>query len=770
MTNIQQSRGASPSPLPGADALALSEPDFPKRQDWALIARSRQAEWRAARAFEPAPLPQGREIFSIDTPPPTASGELHLGHAHSYIRLDARARAARLSGRSCYFPLGIDDNGLPTERLLEARLGRDWRQADPQAGERELARIASEYEGQLSALGLSHSAESLYRTSDASSQALAQGRFLELARRGEIALISSACHWDINAACSISHAEIETRLIKASILDLRCALIGEAGEPLGSLSARIERAETLASALAIELSDRDPRWEALNGARALSPLFFRALPLRASADLEPGEARLLCSYQRESDMEAIDRHGLEPLESFGARGEFLELICGSGAGELPSANPREAQAALAALRGLKREGARAWMTQALAKSGALLAQESATIQAQFWEKGASELLIRRLPHWSARWSDKTKGAILQMAQRIRWSPQWGGEALERWALGMSRPWRLSRQRPHGIPIPFWLPIGRDGSPDWGAPILADAQSLPLDPEASAPPGRSEGERGRPGGFMAPGDKLDTWFCSSLTPRIAKRGALAAGWALSGPISLRSHAREIIRSWTFYTLWQSALDGEEPPFEEMSASGWILASDGAKMEKGRGNGISLAQALERWDPDALRYWACSSKTGSDAAIDEAKIKRGRHCAAKAWSALRLIHLCPGGAEAPSRWEELKTASDPADRAFAEELLGEARRIMERYAQGDLLEAQNGWESLLWDRYCQGWMEGAKERMKSGDEPALGFAKAALKAIALLMSPIMPHCAEALWERLRDASDERFASLQDASGLL
>jgi valyl-tRNA synthetase len=326
-----------------------------------------------------------------------------------------------------------------------------------------------------------------------------------------------------------------------------------------------------------------------------------------------------------------------------------------------------------------------------------------------------------------------------------------------WVRGLNGDWLISRQRFFGVPFPVWYPLDAAAEPDYAAPILAAADTLPIDPSSATPPGYTEDQRGRPGGFTADPDVMDTWATSSLTPQIV------CGWAedeeryaLTYPMDLRPQAHDIIRTWLFSTVLRSELSSGTLPWRHVALSGWILDPGRKKMSKSKGNVVTPIGLLEEFGSDAVRYWAASGRPGTDTAFDQGQMKVGRRLATKLLNASRFVLGFPE----PGSGAEVTEALDRAMLASLDEVVARATTALRDFEYTSALEAT---ERFFWS-FCDDYLELVKQRAYADEEgrpdPAAQSARLALRqALSVLLrlfAPFLPFATEEAWSWWHDDS--------------
>ncbi len=665
---------------------------------------------------------EGQPIYSIDTPPPTVSGKLHMGHVYSYCQTDFVARFQRMRGRAVFYPMGFDDNGLPTEQLAERQLGRraeDMETSRFRAHCLALSReAAEEYRALWRELGLSVDWTRTYRTIEA--VRLAQWAFVDLRAKDLVYRREAPVIWCPGCATAIAQADLEEVERESAIHTLAFTL-----DDGGILPVATTRPELLPACVGLFVHPEDPRFAALVGRRVMVPLGCRPVEVRADAGVDRDKgtgAVMCCTFGDTADVEWWRSYDLELIEILDRRGR---LTRGPG-------------------RGLPALEARALTLKALDTSGALLDGRVVRQAVRVHERCDTPVEYRVAPQWFVRVLDY-KEELLEMGRQLDWRPAHMGLRYRQWVEGLAWDWCISRQRFFGVPFPVWYcsACGRE--------TVAGMDQLPVNPQQSQPPescscGAADwrGER----------DVMDTWATSSLTPQIA--AGLGRDDVLYGqvfPFSVRPLAHEIIRSWAFYSLVRARHHFGRLPWKTVAVSGWGLAPKGCgKISKSRGGGaVAPARMLALYPADALRYWAASTGLGRDARISEEKIRAGGRLSTKLWNVARFSAPFLGKVGAGKRPD-----LSPADAwilARLQEVIHQATEALEGY---DHTAAKSTVEAFFWGDLADNYLEMAKKRLYDHRGHlhlgACWTLERCLEATVKLLAPFLPYVTEAIYQAL------------------
>jgi valyl-tRNA synthetase len=720
-------------------------------------------------------------IYSIDTPPPTASGSLHIGHVFSYTHTDVVARYQRMRGRDVFYPMGWDDNGLPTERRVqnyygvrcdptlpydadftppfEGGEGKSVKAADQvpisrrnfiELCERLTVEDEKQFEALWRTLGLSVDWTQSYRTIADEALFTSQLAFVRNVERGEAYQALAPTLWDVTFRTAVAQAELEDREQPGHYH--RISFHRPDG---GTIEIETSRPELIPACVALVAHPDDERYQPLFGTTVTTPVFGVEVPVvahhLAQKDKGTGIA-MICTFGDVTDVVWWRELDLPNRAIIGFDGRIIA--------DPPAAIESEAgRAAYAQLAGKTAFSAKQAVVELLRESGDLLADpKPITHPVKYFEKGDRPLEIVSTRQWyivnGARDAD-LKERLLERGREIDWHPDFMRVRYENWVNGLSGDWLISRQRFFGVPIPVWYPIDADGEPVYDQPIVATREMLPVDPSSTPAPGYDESQRGVAGGFVGELDVMDTWATSSLTPQ------LAGGWErdpelydLVFPYSLRPQGQDIIRTWLFATTLRAELEHGVAPWSNAAISGFIVDPDRKKMSKSKGNVVTPAGLLEQHGSDAVRYWAASSRLGTDAAFDPqnpTQVKIGRRLAIKVLNAAKFILGFEGTADAP--------VTEPVDRSMLAALatvVDQATRALEAYDHARALEVA---ETFFWT-FCDDYLELVKERAYSEASPeqasAVAALKTALSVLVRLFAPVIPFAAEEAWRWSNDDS--------------
>ena len=725
-------------------------------------------------------------VYSIDTPPLTESGSLHVGHVFSFTHTDTVARYRRMRGFAVFYPMGWDDNGLATERRVQNYFGV---RCDPQlqydpdfvppenagkkADRREIpisrrnfvelcGRLVVEDEAKFEemwrrlALSIDWSVPT-YVTIGPVAQRASQRAFLRQLARGEAYKAEAPTLWDIDDRTAVAQAELEDRAMPGAYHRLAFHRVDGGGDVMVETT----RPELLPACVALVAHPSDERYQLLFGTEVRTPLFGVPVPVLAHRLAEPDKGSgiaMICTFGDTTDVTWWRELQLGVRAIVGRDGRLKsdppDGVAGAGA------------VAYAELAGKTVKQARARIVELLRESGEMDGEpREITHSVKFYERGSRPLEIVTTRQWYIRNGGRDaalREALIQRGRELHWYPSYMRQRFESWIEGLNGDWLVSRQRYFGVPFPLWYPLDDAGMPQFETPLTPSEDILPIDPESDAPAGFTEAQRNQPGGFTADPDVMDTWATSSLTPQIA------CGWeddpdlfSRTFPMDLRPQAHDIIRTWLFSTVVRSHLEHGCLPWANAAISGWVLDPDRKKMSKSKGNVVTPMDWLEKYGADGARYWAASGRPGTDTTFDENQLKVGRKLATKILNVSKFVlTTCGAVPERDAELDDPSHLSETLDRSLLtklDELIAEATAAFEEYDYARALERT---ERFFWV-FCDDYVELVKGRAygsagEAGGRSAAYALRRALSTLLRLFAPFLPYVTEEAWSWWHDGS--------------
>jgi len=712
-------------------------------------------------------------VYSIDTPPPTVSGSLHVGHVFSYTHTDLIARYQRMTGKKVFYPIGWDDNGLPTERRVqnyfgvrcEPSLPFDANFAPPnEPGEKQIPisrknfvelceKLTLEdekvFESLFQTLGLSIDWNYTYQTIDKRARTVSQRAFLRNLKRGEAYQSEAPTLWDVTFKTAVAQAELEDRERPGAFHKI--AFKKQNGQPV---YIETTRPELLASCVALVANPDDDRYKELFGKTVVTPLFEVEVPVVAHhlADPEKGSGiAMICTFGDLTDVIWWREFNLPTRGLIGWDGRIVA--------ENPEwIKTEKAKQIFEKIIGKTSHTAREVLVAELKASGELIGDPKPITHAvKFFEKGDKPLEIVTTRQWYIRNGGRDaalRTKLLSRGAELKWHPEYMKVRYENWVEGLNGDWLISRQRFFGVPLPLWYKLDANGNPDYDQIIVPEENQLPIDPQSEVPQGFNESQRNKPNGFMGDPDVMDTWATSSLTPQIA------ASWELDNdlfnrvfPMDLRPQSHEIIRTWLFSTVVRSHLEENSLPWKNTSISGWILDPDRKKMSKSKGNVVTPIDLLEEYGSDAVRYWAAMGRPGTDTAFDTGQMKIGKRLA------IKILNASKFSLSLNATLNKSDVTQD-VDHALLNKLAQVVESATNSFEKYDYTRALELTETFFWS-FTDDYVELVKERTYGNQgEVAAKSARAALglttHTLLRLFAPFIPFVTEEVWSWWQEGS--------------
>ncbi|ABV75318.1 valyl-tRNA synthetase [Rickettsia akari str. Hartford] len=716
--------------------------EFPKNYNFTENEKKWQQIWQAQQIYAYDPNISKEETYVVDTPPPTVSGQLHIGHVYSYTQTDFIVRFQRMIGKNIFYPMGFDDNGLPTERLVEKQkqikaynMGRDEFikicEEVVESEEEKFRRLFNQI-----ALSVDWSLE--YQTISPLSRKISQMSFLDLVKKGKIYRNDQPILWDPVDGTALAQADIEDKA-KTSFMNY-IIFKTEQGE---SLTIATTRPELLPACIAVFYHPDDKRYKHLACKSAITPLFNEKVPLLASPLVQQDKGTglvMCCTFGDQTDITWWKTHNL-PLKT---------IITKKGTINFPHN---------IAIDGLKIKEARIKIIDILKEQKLITKQEEITQTVKCAERSGAPLEILTVPQWFVK-TISHKEALLKRANELNWRPNNMKIRLENWINAISWDWCISRQRYFGVPFPVWYSkrVGEEGKI-----LYADISQLPVDPLKDLPIGYSKEE-------VEPDlDVMDTWATSSVSPQLSTH-CISDNFAVNKdrhnklfPMDLRPQAHEIIRTWAFYTILKAHLHQNTLPWGNIMVSGWCLAEDRSKMSKSKGNVLVPEKLLEQYGSDVIRYWSANSKLGADTAYSEDVMKNGKRLVNKLWNACKFIFIHCNKLKDVDKKASLFDIKEQITNEFDQwminklvELVNAATNELQNYEYANAMHLT---EKFFWVIFCDNYLEISKTRSydeenknPQGQYSSILTLYHVMQILLKLFAPFIPHITEELYQIL------------------
>lgn len=574
--------------------------------------------WKENKIYEFKP--DQRKVYSIDTPPPTVNGKIHIGHIFSYSQAEMIARYKRISGYNVFYPFGFDDNGLPSERLVEKEQGKKAHEIGRENFSKLCYEITDKYEAEFqdlfSKLGVSTDWSMHYKTVSPSTIKISQNSFLDLIEKGHCYHKESPALWCNECLTSIAQAELETKTIKTTFNYVNFETV-EDGE---KFTIATTRPELMPAIVCVFVNPNDEKNKHLIGKTAHIPVIDVDVPIMGDEKvaIDKGTGIVMCcTFGDQTDIEWWKKYNLPLKYIFTNDGKIIDSV--------PNYS------------GLKIKEARKQIVNDLQAGGYIVKIEELEHEVQTHERCGREVEYTVMKQWFIDIMSH-KEDFLRIGNEINWYPSHMHNRYEEWVNNVAWDWCISRQRYFGVPFPVWY------CKECGEPIFASKEQLPVNPLTDTPPVEKCSKCGCKE-FIPESDVMDTWATSSVTPLInMKYGEKDNYESILKPMSLRSNASEIIRTWDFYTIVKSYYHFGIRPWDNVMISGFVMANKGEKISKSKGNSkVEPLDLIKQYSADVVRYWAASGRLGTDITYSEETLLRGKKLVNKIWNVSKLIQI-------------------------------------------------------------------------------------------------------------------------------
>lgn len=722
-----------------------------------------QKQWEKAGVYAWDESESRENTYVIDTPPPTVSGLLHMGHVFSYTQADFVARYQRMKGKTVFYPMGFDDNGLPTERLVEkvkkVRATDMSREEFIKLCEGVSKEARKEFRNLFEEIALSVDWKQEYHTISEDSRKISQMSFLDLYNKECAYCKLQPMLWDPVDQTAIAQAEVEDKEMPSQKNYIHFGLEGSDRK----LEIMTTRPELLGACVAVIFNPNDERYQDLADKQAITPVFGVKVPIIADekVDMEKGTGLVMCcTFGDETDIAWWREHKLATrviLNKFGKIDNNLNDLNSSNTVDIS-----KTKVAFEKIQGLKsRTTAREKMLELLAEEGAIFKEPEIGIHAEpCAERSGSPLEILPTHQWFVKILDQ-KEELKAKAAECNWYPEFMKIRMDQWIDGLSWDWCISRQRYFGVPFPVWY-SKRAG--EEGKILIAQPDQLPVNPLVDLPKGYAREE------VTPEADVMDTWATSSVSPQLSSKG-IANNLVVDAnrhkklfPADLRPQAHEIIRTWAFYTIVKAHLHEDTIPWKNLMISGWCLASDKTKMSKSKGNVVTPVDLIEDKGSDVVRFWASTSKLGADTAYSEDVLKIGKKLVTKLWNATKFasIHLDKLAKKPQTAKADVESGiiNEPLDLWILTKLNKAVNKATQEFDKYEYSNARSAAEDFFWNDFCDNYLELVKVRVygeaenanKNAQTSAVHTIYHCLGGILRLFAPIVPHITEELYSHI------------------
>lgn len=724
-------------------------------------------KWQENNVYKYNLASSKKDSYVIDTPPPTVSGNLHMGHIFSYTHTDIIARFKRMNGMDVYYPMGFDDNGLPTERLVEKKNSVKATKMDRasfvELCKKTIVEEEEKFRNLFKKIGLSVDWSLEYQTISDDTKFISQSSFLDLVEKGHIYRKDQPMLWDTVDQTALAQAEIEDKEFE-SHMNYIVFTCDDSNKNTNKTELHIAttRPEMLPACVAVFYNPNDERYKRLKGLHALTPLFDVRVPILPDekVSIEKGTGLVMCcTFGDTTDIMWWKENNL-PLKKIISKDG--KIVCDE------KFDSELANNYISELVNLKVKDAREKIISILQSENLLIKQEKVTQVVKCAERSGGPLEILSTPQWFIKTIDK-KEKMLELSAKVNWYPKTMKIKLDSWINSISWDWCISRQRFFGVPVPVWYSkrIGEEGKV-----LYPKVSQLPIDPLIDLPEGYTRNE------VEADSDVFDTWATSALTPQINAR-KISEKYSLTGsrdifPVDLRPQAHEIIRVWAFGTILKSELHSNVLPWENIMISGWCLSEDKTKMSKSKGNTVTPESLMEKYGSDVIRYWASSARLGNDYAYSEDMMIQGKKFVNKLINSAKFasinFDILKNSQNKNLNLESLiekKVVYHTMDLWLIDRLSKVIENCEKHLNEYEYSLAKDLVEDFFLRDFCDNYIEIVKTR--SYDENDIKSRLScvltiyhSLKIILGLLAPLLPFVTEEIYESLYSAGENSYKS--------
>ncbi len=680
-------------------------------------------QWIDEKIYEFIPK---EENFTIDTPPPYPSGRpWHIGAAAHYSQIDMIARTARMAGKNVYFPIGIDRNGLPVEIYTEKKHGIRMRETE--RGEfLKLCRAAlDDLEDEMilimKSLGISGDFANYYRTDSEEYRTLTQSTFIELWKKGQVYLANRPNNYDWVSGTTIADAEITYEDLPTKLVYMKFQIKDTDKEIIIAST----RPELLCACKTIIVNPEDERYSKYIGCKIIVPITNVEVELKThhSAHKEFGSGALMvCSYGDQNDVAVFRELQLQEIVAIGLDGKMTEV-----AGEYM---------------GLKPKQARAKITEDLQNKGLIEKIEDIIHRTPVSERSKNPIEIIPMEEYYLKQKESID-KMKKLGHEITFYPIMHKQILSNWLESINIDWPISRRRYYGTEIPIWYckNCSKAHVPEPGKYYKPWLEKCPISQCSEC--GNSE--------FVGEERTFDTWMDSSVSPLfISKFNKDQEFFNKVYPASIRPQAKDIVRTWLYYTLLRCEQLTGKKPWSEAWIMGYGLDEKGMKMSKSKGNAIDPLPVIEQFGADTFRFWSASEVNhGYDFRCNEQKIESTKKFLSKLWNVSRFLSSFPIIETA------IPTDTDKWILSELDNLIIECKKGYDEY---NFFIPAIAIREFTWNIFAAHYIEMVKGRAYGIDfsdeerDAAIYTLHKTLSTILKLLAPITPFITEYIWKIL------------------
>jgi valyl-tRNA synthetase len=704
---------------------------MPKDYKFSEIEAKWQATWEEMGIYHYDWNDKTRLPFSIDTPPPYPSGELHMGNVLNWAYFDMVARFKRMQGFNVLFPQGWDCHGLGIEIQVEKANNIRKRDLPPDQFRGMCMALVDKYIGMMKEgilkLGASIDWTTEYKTMNPDYWRRTQLSFIQLYQKGYMYQGTHPVNWCPRDETAIADAEVDHVKKEGMLHYIKFYLAGSDEYLLIATS----RPEFIPACVAVEVNPKDERYCKYIGRKISVPLMHREVTVIADEAVDPAfgtGAMQICTYGDKEDVKTVIKHKLPVIRLITQTGQISD-------------------AAGCKYTGLYVNQARAAIVEDLKVAGLLEKSEKIQHEVGVCDRCKAPVEILEVKQWFMRTMDLTE-AVEKNANEIPWYPDYMRNRLIDWAKTLDWDWVISRQRLFATPIPVWYCKG------CGEVIVAQPDWVPIDPKLEGPRIDACPKCGGTD-FQPEQDVMDTWMDSSITCAVHAGWPDRADWHHLFPASMHPSGTDIIRTWAYYLMVRHLALFDERPFNSVLINGMVLGADGRKMSKSLKNYAAAPETLSKYGADAVRQWAAGGgATGSDIPYRVQDVEYGRRFLVKLWNASGfasnlLSSFDPHSTIAPDyqlldKWILSKT----------ENL---TKKVTESFEKCQFNIAIEDIRNFTWHVFCDFYLEAIKDRLYRPE--AYGEANAAaaqrtlyevLYRMLQLLAPVVPHMTEEIYQ--------------------